>query len=85
MAYVCGLLTREEKETLERRGWDIESGPIELLPDPEHAQPLALIGPDSAYFVVDNQIWCMVWVDSDMFQIMSGPDWKSEEILGSQN
>ena len=59
MAYIIGLLKPEEETELERRGWDLEDPPAELVPkDPTPGQRLR-----------------MVFVDTDMFEVMSGPDW----------
>jgi len=56
MAYVVGLLTDEEMEILEERGWDFEEPPAELK--------LGRCPP--------GKVQKMVWVDSDMFEII-GP------------
>lgn len=83
MAYVVGLLTVDEKVNLELRGWDVEPGPVDLLEtDPHHGgeihiwegndEFLCRVGPnDDTVF-----LWCMVWVDSSMFEVMTGPDWE---------
>ena len=61
MAYIIGLLTSEEMKELERRGWELEEPPQELIDneagyDPGHMK--------------------MVWVDTSMFDVMNGPDWE---------
>jgi hypothetical protein len=63
MAYIIGILTTEERKTLEDRGWDIEKAPAEL---------------EDALLDHEASKMCMVWVDSDMFAIMNGPDWDKE-------
>ena len=60
MAYIIGLLTPAEERRLELRGWEIEPAPKELVP--QEATPGKHLG--------------MVWVDADMLDIMSGPDWE---------
>lgn len=82
MAFICGLITKEEKETLERRGWKVEPGPKDLLPVPK----LCSRWPEDTDFLVHDwdpkgpeRIWCQVWVDSSMFEVMSGPDWDKSE------
>ena len=59
MAYIIGLCSNEEVEELKRRGWEIEKPPKSLY----QKRPI------KGYQTV------MVWVDSDMIDIMSGPDW----------
>lgn len=59
MAYIVGLVTPEEEEELERRGWVIESPPTELRTEGEG----------------DGMRTIMVFVDSNLFTIMDGPDW----------
>jgi hypothetical protein len=62
MAYVAGLLEKEEIADLEARGWELEDCPAQLIPDD---MPLE-----------DRGRMKMVWVDSSMFEIMNGPDWE---------
>lgn len=84
MAFICGLITKEEKETLERRGWEVEPGPTDLLPEPELCSRWS---EDNDFWVHNwdpningsERIWCQVWVDSSMFEVMSGPDWDKSE------
>lgn len=59
MAYIIGLLTPEEKEELERRGWKVEPAPKKFKT------------PSSK----DGMEYGMVYADNDMLQIMSGNDW----------
>lgn len=71
MAYIVGIISDKEAETLKARGWDLEEAPEELRP-------------------VDHQIpegyQCkMVFVDNGMFDIMSGPDWDTEEFVIESN
>ena len=70
MAYIIGLVTKKEKEELERRGWEVEDPP----PCDEFKSPT------DRYAIKDGIQYRMVYVDNDMFEIMSGPDWdKGEE------
>ena len=59
MAYIIGLLKPEEERELERRGWELEEPPVALVP----REP------------TPGTRMRMVFVDSDMFNVMSGPDW----------
>jgi hypothetical protein len=61
MAYVIGLVDDDDRKELERRGWDIEPAPAELVPD--------------SMSIEDRARMLMVWVDTSMFEIMNGPDW----------
>lgn len=66
MAYIIGLVSLEEKQELERRGWNIEDAPVELIPkNSESVKDL----------VAHRTFMIMIWVDSSMFNVMSGPDW----------
>jgi hypothetical protein len=71
MAFIAGLATEKEIEELKRRGWEIEPaekygliGEYRLLEDPADGG-----GPEKLQAIV-------VYVDSNMFDIMSGPDWE---------
>lgn len=59
MAWIIGIATEDEVTELRRRGWVVE--------DPDEKLPLR------------GQKWgagfACVFVDNDMFNIMSGPDW----------
>jgi hypothetical protein len=72
MAYIIGLLTEAEVSTLRRRGWQPEPPPAELTPtsDEQATRDYGL--------TEKHQMW-MVWADSGMFEIMSGPDWDTKE------
>jgi hypothetical protein len=61
MAYIVGLLKPEEKKELERRGWDVEKSPKGFAKS------------DAARR--DGLEYCMVYVDNNMLEIMSGSDW----------
>jgi len=60
--YVVGLITTEEQTALEKRGWQFEPPPKALVPKdiPKH----------------DQRRMRMVWVDSDLYKVMTGPDWE---------
>lgn len=60
MAYIIGLLKPEEKEELERRGWEVEE-PHESFKSPAAER--------------DGMKYGMVFIDNSMLQIMSGGDW----------
>jgi len=67
MAYIVGLLTKDEADQLEARGWKLESPPAGLIPDD---MPLE-----------DRGRMKMVFVDASMFEIMSGPDWDTGKAI----
>jgi len=62
MAYIVGVLSEDEAKELERRGWDLEPAPAGLEP------PAGELAPG----------FCckLVFVDTSMFDVMSGPDWE---------
>ena len=68
MAYLVGVVSNKELDTLIERGWDIEIPPLALI-DTDHydVQGVSKDG---------NSNMIMIFVDSDMFAIMSGPDWE---------
>lgn len=72
MAYIVGLLTKEEEQELARRGWDVEPAPTELI-DPDDEE------------IRDRMK--MVWVDTNMFDVMNGADWEGTKphvaVLGN--
>jgi hypothetical protein len=70
MVYIIGLTTAEEETELVRRGWDVE------IPDPEVVQSLVPDGEDDTHQVR------LVWADTPMFDIMSGPDWEKGAGVG---
>jgi hypothetical protein len=65
MAYVIGILSELEQEELGRRGWEIEDCP-----------PIRSEGISNPLPEGDGRAMKMCWVDSDMFQVMNGPDWE---------
>lgn len=67
MAYVIGILSRIELNTLKHRGWDLEEPPKELIPKD----------------IPKDYVCKMVFVDTSMFDVMSGPDWDTGE--GNRN
>jgi hypothetical protein len=73
MAYIIGLLDDKEEAKLTSRGWDVEVPSEELLHEldelPDRHKP-------------GEPQFRMVWVDNDMFKIMSGPDWEKEKDDG---
>lgn len=74
MAYLIGIVSPEERALLESRGWTLE---------PVHEELYAELDPTS-YGKVENynawqetlESWALVYVDSDLVEIMSGPDWE---------
>lgn len=63
MAYIIGMLSPEEQAGLERRGWEFEDPPKELV-------DAAIVEPDRLR---------MCWVDTDVFDVMNGPDWEGSQ------
>jgi len=66
MAYIIGQATDAEIEELKRRGWDIEEPP----PDYTTEDVSKNIGEPLEEKMI------MIFVDQDLFKIMSGPDWE---------
>jgi hypothetical protein len=69
MAYICGLTTKAERDELRRRGWELEACPAELIPTPDN--PTLTYDPRSEH----PEDYIMIWVDSSVLDVMSGPDW----------
>lgn len=67
MAYILGLVTKEEKATLKKRGWVLEKFPKKVL---EH------FGENDGYLGLEMVGY---YVDEDLFKVMSGPGWDTEE------
>ena len=68
MPYIIGIMREEEREELERRGWEFETleGMIdELKAHTRHTH------------LKDYQPLFGVWVDSNMLDIMTGLNWES--------
>lgn len=64
MAYVVGYVSRQEREELERRGWEVEDF-------------TKLMGENNPMLVPTEGLEAIVvYVDSNVFEIMSGPDWE---------
>ena len=69
MAYLFGLLTKEEKKDLEDRGWSFES--------PENiVEELREVEKEGSNVPANNVELCAVYVDSNLHDIMTGPDWE---------
>jgi len=66
MAYIIGQASKEEIEELERRGWDIEEPPPGYTTED--------VSENIGESLDDRMI--MIFVDQDLFKIMSGPDWE---------
>ncbi len=62
MAFIVGLVSPEEEIELIARGWELEEAPEELRPTSDN---------------YDKRMKCrMIFVDANLFDIMSGPDWE---------
>ena len=59
MAYIIGNVYLKDIEELRRRGWVVETAPTDF-----HSEEK-----------VPDEKTIMVYVDSDLIDIMSGPDW----------
>lgn len=66
MAYIAGIVSSEEKAELERRGWEFEDAPKELISGEMHDD--------------DDDEFVMVWVDNSVFDVMNGPDWEKARV-----
>jgi hypothetical protein len=82
MAWLIGLATDAEIMLLRKRGWEVEEAPAAVrslyaLPDPD--RPDASLGesvdPATGSRIVTRAV--QVYVDNDLFNIMSGPDWNT--------
>lgn len=71
MAYIIGLATAKEIKELKRRGWKIEKPPKELV---DYEASERLIG-GRVSRINHNVKFIQVYVDSNLFDIMNGPDW----------
>ena len=77
MAYIIGFVTKEERKELERRGWDVEE-----------ASRYNLIGDDGDHLLYEpngDQEAIVIYVDTDVFEVMDGPDWDKgpeKEVVG---
>ena len=65
MAYIIGQASEEEIAELERRGWEIEEPPAGYTTEDVSENIGEPLG--------DRMI--MIFVDADLFNIMSGSDW----------
>jgi hypothetical protein len=67
--FVVGFATKEEIEELEKRGWEVEP-----------AEKYNLIGDSDPYLMEapksEDTKAIVIWVDSSVFDVMSGPDWE---------
>lgn len=86
MAYLLGLVTPEEAEVLRRRGWRLETSEEmvkEILDTAIECRERQgeVLGPSMRRL---RESLVGVFVDNDLYNIMSGPDWdKSEELRES--
>jgi hypothetical protein len=72
MAWLMGQATEGEIEELEARSWDVERIPASTLRE--------FVNEDGHAGIDDGggaDYTCIrIWVDADVFGIMSGPDWE---------
>lgn len=66
MAYIVGLVTEEELETLRGIGWEDEDPPKDLLSEYDNT-----VDPSG-----DKHVTRMFFVDSNVYDVMTGPDWE---------
>ncbi len=70
MAVIIGLVNAAERAELERRGWTVER------PDKFTLASLYGFHPgDFGRDEINGDQWVQVYVDADLFKIMSGHDW----------
>ena len=56
MAYLIGLVNEDEKKELERRGWEFEEPPAELVG--EHDKEMVMVWVDQDLFkIMDGPDW----------------------------
>jgi hypothetical protein len=56
MAYLIGLVDEDEKKELERRGWELEDPPAELVG--EHDKEMVMVWVDQDLFkIMDGPDW----------------------------
>lgn len=77
MAWLIGMATRDEIAELKRRGWEVEPPTPGLF----EAAVTHDIGGESCSDE-DDPVMIQFFVDSDVFQIASGPDWDKGDDMG---
>lgn len=75
MAYLFGLASQEEITELESRGWEFEQLDGEIFRELQTA---------AARGDAENKM-VGVFVDTDLFQIMTGPDWEPGKNPNQEN
>lgn len=66
MAFITGYVTKEERQELENRGWEVES-----------AEDYDLVGENRLMAGPEGDMEAVViYVDSSVIDVMSGPDWE---------
>lgn len=76
--YVTGILDQQELDDLRARGWEAETPPVELITE-RHAT----FKDDLPYCPEDGTYFVQFFVDSDLFAVMTGPDWEGPPTTGS--
>jgi hypothetical protein len=74
MAYIVGIVSKEEKAELEARGWDIDTASYYNLVGSESRHLIDMEGKEDTFEAV------VIFVDSNLFDIMSGPDWDKGKV-----
>ena len=70
MAFIAGFVTKEERAKLAARGWEVED-----------ASKYGLVGDEDCHLVgtpPEGKEAVVVFVDSSVFEVMSGPDWEKD-------
>ena len=89
MAYIVGLVTKEERKVLEARGWEVEDaakyglhwqeGNCSYKNPPKHPVEYLMNPPEEGMDAV------VIFVDASVLSVMSGPDWETKcETCGDQ-
>lgn len=73
MAYLFGIVTEEEAEKLEALGWELED-PADVMREME--KTLTDTRNDCGTKRTTGRRFVGCFVDSDVFEIMTGPDWE---------
>lgn len=66
MAWIIGLVTREELQKLREIGWEDFDPPSDLKPDEEESG--------------SNMVTRAFFVDSSVYEVMTGPDWSQPGV-----
>lgn len=76
MAYIVGIVSKSEKEELERRGWEVEPAKDYCLIGDNTSDDTKLFSSELAECCKrDGSELVVIFVDANVFDVMDGPDW----------